>query len=100
MKITQALIDQAAMIANAKVGDELEESRSGRSWTGLCQTVFLNEPNYTYRIKPQPRVVYCNLQGSCIISVRETAAEACNCATSYATAIAVPFQQIGEGEKP
>lgn len=60
MKITQELIDQAAMIANAKVGDELEESVRSGSFRSPIGAVVLNSTFYTYRIKPQPRTIWVN----------------------------------------
>lgn len=102
MKITQALIDQASMIANAKVGDELEEStRHAERWDGDFKgAVALQSNTYRYRIKPQPRVVYVNIYHNGAMFSHATAEAAVAGAGIGTSAIAVPYQQIGEGEKP
>ena len=107
MKITQALIDQAAIIANAKVGDTIEESFRGGKWYTPPSRVVLGDPEVHYRVKPQPRMVYCNLYKNGSTYFHPTAEEARQAAKNdrgqigdSVKAFAVPFQQIGEGEKP
>lgn len=104
MKITQALIDQAAIIANAKVGDTIEESFRGGKWYTPPSRVVLGDREVRYRIKPQPRVVYVNTyrdsHSDFIHNDLESAKEAARGFESLYASIAAPYQQIGEGEKP
>lgn len=108
MKITQALIDQAAMIANAKVGDELEQATLHGGWLWKTQpddeAILIGSPRFNYRIKPQPRVVYVNTHKETgkkfVHDNPESAIVAAQGFHILYESIAVPFQQIGEGEQP
>jgi hypothetical protein len=54
MKITQRMIDQAAMIASAKVGQQLQEFCMG-GWLDMSHgVVSLDDGNFAYRLKPEP----------------------------------------------
>jgi hypothetical protein len=61
MKITQRMKDQARMIADAKVGQELEfYAQCESEWSAQFSCVYFDNGNMDYRIKPEPRTIWVN----------------------------------------
>ena len=91
MKITQHMIEQASIIANAKVGDELEvKETQGQNWRE-CYAFIGSEQ---YRIKPQPRTIWVNEYPNGGYAVHESIAAAKDITNSDATRIAVEYREV------
>ena len=96
MKITQHMIEQAAVIANAKVGDELEESIGGERFKSCLDDggAIIGPYDFTYRIKPQPRTIWVNEYPNGGYAVHESIAAAKDITNSDATRIAVEYREV------
>lgn len=95
MKITQRMIDQARMIAEAKVGQQLQYQFLDDGWKDVKEkAAFMFDcGNYAYRLKPEPRTLFVNEykgNGEGFPSAETAVANASRCATR----IAVEYREV------
>ena len=95
MKITQRMIDQSRMIAEAKVGHELQGQYRGGPWEDAAgRAVWFDDGDLEYRLKPEPRTIWVNEYPVLPGAIHDTEDDARQRASRSATRIAVEYREV------